>query len=67
MEQHPWIIWLGWYSLRNMMMKNDNFMLSLKISMNNDNLVNIGQYYRDINAITSRQCDYTLLWIAFVK
>jgi len=44
-----------------MMMKNDNFMLSLKISMNNDNLVNIGQYYRDINAITSRQCDYTLL------
>ena len=43
------------------MMKNDNFRLSL----NNDNLVNIGSYYEDVN--DNIQCDCILLWMAFVK
>lgn len=38
------------------MIKNDDFMLFLKVSRNNDNLVTIGPYYEDVNTITSRQC-----------
>jgi hypothetical protein len=40
-------------------------MLFLKISRNNDNLVNIGPYYEDVNAITSRQCDSHFIFLCF--
>ena len=38
-----------------------NSQLFSKISRNYDNIVNIGLYYEEVNAITSRQCDCILL------